>query len=74
MHHPHLGCCACAVLKIIYVNQCDGCRAGVPVDENGNHHMGKGSYPDLMKCQKSVYQADNAWPKMANPPEDDPRK
>lgn len=30
-------------------NQCDGCQAGVPL-ENGKHRMGRpGGYPDLMK-------------------------
>ena len=38
-------------------NQCDGCRAGRPLDKNGNHVMGDGEYPDLMACQKSRYEA-----------------
>jgi hypothetical protein len=37
-------------------NQCDGCQAGIPVDENGNHRMGRpGGYPDLMGCQRGKY-------------------
>jgi hypothetical protein len=39
------------------MNQCDGCRAGIPVDKNGNHRMGKpGSYANLQACQKSKYE------------------
>jgi hypothetical protein len=38
------------------MNQCDGCRAGKPLDENGNHAMGEpGAYRDLMACQRSKY-------------------
>lgn len=38
------------------MNQCDGCKAGLPVDKNGNHCMGKpGGYPNLMGCQKDRY-------------------
>lgn len=38
------------------INQCDGCQAGIPVDANGNHRMGKaGGYPDLMGCEKGRY-------------------
>ena len=36
-------------------NQCDGCIAGIPVDENGSHRMGQGTYPDFMGCQKNKY-------------------
>ncbi len=40
------------------MNQCDGCMAGIPVDENGNHRMGRpGGYPDLMGCTKDRYMA-----------------
>lgn len=35
-------------------NQCDGCRAGIPV-ERGFHDMGKGGYRDPMWCQKDRY-------------------
>lgn len=43
------------------VNQCDGCQAGVPVDENGNHRMGKpGGYADLMRCEKARYVSEPA--------------
>lgn len=39
------------------MNQCDGCKAGKPVDENGNHRMGKeGGYADLMKCEAGKYR------------------
>lgn len=38
-------------------NQCDGCCAGIPVDELGYHRMGKpGGYSDLMFCQASKYK------------------
>lgn len=37
------------------INQCDGCRAGKPVDHNGNHAMGEGRYPDYMCCKKDTY-------------------
>lgn len=37
-------------------NQCDGCQAGIPV-ENGAHRMGKpGGYPDLMGCTAKLYK------------------
>ncbi|MGZ5225338.1 MAG: hypothetical protein ACXWCS_14325, partial [Burkholderiales bacterium] len=36
-------------------NQCDGCRAGRPIDANGNHRMGDGEYGDLMHCQREKY-------------------
>ncbi len=36
-------------------NQCDGCQAGIPV-ENGMHRMGKpDGYPDLMACTADRY-------------------
>jgi hypothetical protein len=35
-------------------NQCDGCRAGKPL-ENGKHRMGAGTYPDWMACQAKRY-------------------
>lgn len=41
-------------------NQCDGCNAGIPVDENGMHRMGQGKYADYMFCQKSKYQSSSA--------------
>ena len=34
-------------------NQCAGCLAGRPLDENGNHRMGDGIYTDLMWCERS---------------------
>jgi hypothetical protein len=37
------------------LNQCDGCQAGRPFDKNGNHRMGDGTYPDLMRCQRYRY-------------------
>lgn len=37
------------------INQCDGCRAGRPVDKNGNHRMGDGDYPNLQACQRHLY-------------------
>ena len=36
-------------------NNCDGCKAGIPVDEYNYHRMGKGIYPDFMICQKDKY-------------------
>jgi hypothetical protein len=45
----------CAITKAA-LNQCDGCIAGKPLDENGNHRMGEGAYPDLMGCQKYRYE------------------
>ena len=43
------------------VNQCDGCQAGAPVDNNGNHRMGKpGGYADLMRCEKARYVSEPA--------------
>lgn len=42
-------------------NQCDGCQAGVMMDENGNHRMGKpGGYADLMRCEKGRYVSEPA--------------
>jgi len=42
-------------------NQCDGCHAGIPVDANGNHRMGKpGGYADLMKCQADRYASNDS--------------
>jgi hypothetical protein len=39
------------------INQCDGCRAGKPVDANGNHRMGEpGKYSDLMSCTADRYR------------------
>lgn len=44
------------------MNQCDGCRAGKPVDKNGNHRMNddnsgyKNGYPDLMACTADRYE------------------
>lgn len=40
------------------INQCDGCRSGIPV-VNGVHRMGKeGGYSDLMACTKDRYIQD----------------
>jgi hypothetical protein len=48
------------------MNQCDGCRAGVPITwsswtPNGKpiplHRMGLAAYPDYMACQASKYQS-----------------
>ena len=39
-------------------NQCDGCRAGKPLDEDGIHTMSeRDGYQDLMRCQASKYRA-----------------
>lgn len=38
------------------MNQCDGCRAGKPLDKNGKHRMGEpGKYADLMACTADRY-------------------
>lgn len=37
-------------------NQCDGCRAGRPVNAQGHHVMGDGEYADLMACQREKYR------------------
>lgn len=38
-------------------NQCDGCQAGIPL-ENGSHRMGKpGGYSDRMSCTAHMYSA-----------------
>lgn len=43
------------------INQCDGCQAGIPADENGYHRMGKpGGYADLMRCEKARYVSEPA--------------
>lgn len=37
-------------------NQCDGCRAGIPI-VNGAHRMGKADgYPDTMSCTAKLYK------------------
>ena len=43
--------------KRIFGNQCDGCLAGLPVDENGNHyHPDKEGYERLhMGCEAERY-------------------
>ncbi|MBB76610.1 MAG: hypothetical protein CMJ75_19055 [Planctomycetaceae bacterium] len=39
-------------------NQCDGCRAGLPVDDFGMHRMGTSlGYSDPMMCQAGKYTA-----------------
>ena len=43
-------------------NSCDGCKAGIPVDEYNYHRMGKGIYPDFMVCQKSKYNKSKVEP------------
>jgi hypothetical protein len=50
------------------MNQCDGCRAGKPLDQNGNHAMGEpGGYRDLMACQRSKYEPPKKrWTQGAN--------
>jgi hypothetical protein len=37
-----------------FVNQCDGCRRGLPLDENGNHHGD--SLTDMMGCTRNRYK------------------
>ena len=44
-----------AVVVEMEENNCDGCKAGIPVDEYNYHRMGKGIYPDFMICQKDKY-------------------
>lgn len=36
-------------------NQCDGCQAGLPVNERGHHISPKGPW-DGMVCQKDKYK------------------
>ncbi len=39
-------------------NQCDGCKAGIPVDDRGIHRMsdnGDGFDADIMLCQRYRY-------------------
>ena len=41
----------------VSLNQCDGCRAGIPA-ENGMHAMGiPGGYADKMMCTASRYES-----------------
>lgn len=40
------------------LNQCDGCMAGIPVDENNRHKMGDERYANYMICEKKTYQTD----------------
>ena len=50
---------ACARLNSspVSLNQCDGCRAGIPA-ENGMHAMGiPGGYADKMMCTASRYES-----------------
>ena len=38
-------------------NQCDGCQAGIPLENGNRHRMGKpGGYPDYMSCTRKLYQ------------------
>ena len=39
------------------VNQCDGCRAGLPVNAQGFHRMAPADakYPDYLVCQRAKY-------------------
>lgn len=36
------------------INQCDGCRRGLPLDRHGVHH-GPGPY-DVIGCTKDLYE------------------
>jgi hypothetical protein len=38
------------------INQCDGCRRGLPLDERGNHYNPDGSY-DLIGCTADRYSS-----------------
>lgn len=39
-------------------NQCDGCRAGKPLENGNRHRMGKeGGYSDFMSCTSKLYKA-----------------
>lgn len=39
------------------LNQCDGCRAGKPLENGNRHRMGKeGGYPDFMSCTAKIYK------------------
>ena len=46
-----------AFVKLAAMNQCDGCKAGKPLNGNGNHVMSEhGGYQDLMACQAYKYK------------------
>lgn len=39
------------------MNQCDGCRRGLPVDKNGHHHGPGGFWAgDVMVCTRDLYE------------------
>lgn len=46
------------------MNQCDGCRRGLPKDENGLHYNPDGSY-DMICCTKELYEKE--WDAKASP-------
>lgn len=50
-------CTACRPETVTFtgdmLNQCDGCRRGLPVDENGNH-VGEGY--DMIGCTRGRYE------------------
>lgn len=44
-----------AIEEVTPKNSCDGCNAGIAVDDNGNHRMGSGAYADYMGCEAHRY-------------------
>lgn len=52
LHHKHEH----ADCKTRERNQCDGCQAGIPLNENDCHVMGESKgYRDLMGCERRKY-------------------
>ena len=51
----------------VEINQCDGCRAGIPIDGNGAHRMEQGEYADFMICQAEKYTVPSAAPVPQSP-------
>jgi len=45
------------------VNQCDGCRRGLPKDEHGNHYV-KGHSCDMIGCTAHLYVAPTLTPEI----------
>jgi predicted nucleic acid-binding Zn-ribbon protein len=44
------------IIAILEGNQCDGCRAGIPVNKAGHHTMGgPEEYSNLQSCERKKY-------------------
>lgn len=50
-------CGSCQPESLDFVNQCDGCRRGLPIDENGVH-VGEGY--DMIGCTRKRYENKNS--------------